>query len=163
MRKVALFLTLFFFAPLAAHAQRYDLFGGYSYARFEQRGSNANTNGWEAQLIYKFTPYLGAVGDVTGNYGTLLSKSMSVHSLYGGLQLSLPMHYSPFVHVLIGGMHFSSNGVTHTAFSTEVGGGLDINVNHYFSIRAIQADVVTGDLVSTSSDGRISTGLVFHF
>jgi len=163
MRKLALLLTLSFCAPVAAHAQKFDLFGGYSYARFEQKGGDANTSGWEGQLIYKLTPFLGVVGDATGNYGTLFSKSMSVHNFYGGVQLSWPAHYSPFVHVLLGGMHFSSSGVTHTAFSTEVGGGLDIRVNHYLSIRAIQADVVTGDLVSTSSDGRISTGLVLHF
>jgi Outer membrane protein beta-barrel domain len=164
MRKVAFLLCLFLLAPVAARAQKFDLFGGYSYARFEQKGGDVNASGWEAALIYKVNSYVGIVGDFTGNYGTLFQKSMSVTNIYGGVQVGLPMlHYSPFVHVLLGGMHLSIPSVTHTAFSTEVGGGLDIHVNHYLSIRAIQADVVTGDLTSTSADGRISTGVVFHF
>lgn len=164
MRKVAFLLCLFLLAPIAARAQKFDLFGGYSYGRFEQKGGDANTNGWEASLTYKLNSYVGIVGDLTGNYGTLFQRSMSVHNFYGGARIMLPMRYSPFVHVLLGGMRFGSRDLgNHTAFSMKVGGGLDIYVNHYLSIRAIQADVVTGDLTSTSEDGRISTGLVLHF
>lgn len=167
MRKITLLLCLFVVTPLAAQAQgfdqRFDLFAGYSFTRFEQKGGGANTNGWEASLGYKVTPYFSVVGDVTGNYGTLLSKSMNAHNFYGGAQVSLPVHFSPFVHALFGAMRVSLPGVRQTAFSTEVGGGLDIRVNDYLSIRAIQADVVTGNPGSTSADGRVSAGLVFHF
>lgn len=163
MRRFAVLLGLLLAVPLTAHAQRFDLFGGYTYARFEQTARDSNTNGWASSITYKFNSYLGVSGAFTGNYGTLFSESMSVHSFYVGPQLSLPMRYSPFVHVLIGGMHLSMPTLKDTAFSTEVGGGLDIQASKRWSIRAIEADVVTGNLGSTSSDGRICFGVVFHF
>ena len=164
MRRAALLLCVFLVAPAAAQAQRYDLFAGYSFARYEQMGGDENASGWEASLAYKVTPYVAAVGDVTGNYGTLFQKSMNVHNYYGGLQVQLPMRYSPFVHVMLGAMRVSIPGIAHTAFSTEWGGGMDIRVNHYFSVRAIEADVVTGTARSlTSEDGHISAGIVIHF
>ncbi len=164
MRRAALLLCVFLLAPAAAQAQKYDLFAGYSFARFEQLGGDENTSGWEASLAYKFTPYVAVVGDVTGNYGTLFQKSMNAHNYYIGGQIMLPSRYSPFVHVLLGGMRVSIPGVAHTAFSTEWGGGLDIRVNHYLSVRAIEADVVTGTAKSlTSEDGHITAGIVFHF
>lgn len=164
MRKVALLLCVFLVAPAAAHAQKYDVFAGYSFARYEQMGGDENTSGWEASLAYKFTPYLALVGDVTGNYGTLFQKPLNVHNYYGGLQVTLPMRYSPFVHVMLGAMRVSIPGVARTPFSTEWGGGLDIRVNRYFSVRAIEADVVTGTAKSlTSEDGHLTAGIVFHF
>lgn len=163
MRRVAILLGLMLLAPAAARAQQFDFFAGYSYARFEQAGGDANTNGWEAALTYKFTSYLGVTGAFTGNYGSLFQESMNIHAYYFGPQVSLPFRYSPFVHVLFGGIRLSIPALQKTAFSTQVGGGLDIRVNNYLSIRAIEADVVTGDLQSTSSEGRISSGIVFHF
>lgn len=164
MRRVALLLCIFLLVPMAAQAQKFDLFAGYSFARFEQMGGDENTSGWEASLGYKLSPYLSAVGDVTGNYGTLFQKSLNVHNYYGGLQVQLPMRYSPFVHVLLGGMRVSIPGLARTAFSTEWGGGLDIRVTRYLSVRAIEADVVTGTAKSlTSEDGHITAGIVLHF
>lgn len=163
MRRFAILLGLLMAMPMAAHAQKYELFGGYSYARFEQTGGDANTSGWAASLTYKFNSYLGLTGAFRGNYSTLLTQPMSVHGFYGGPQLSLPTRYSPFVHVLLGDMRLSMATVKKNAFSAEVGGGLDIRVKDYLSIRAIEADVVTGNLTSTSSDGRLCFGVVFHF
>lgn len=164
MRRLVILLGLILAAPLAAHAQRFDLFGGYTYARFEQQGGDTNTNGWAGSITYKFSPYLGLEGAFTGNYGTLFKESASIHNFYVGPQLSLPMRrYSPFVHVLLGVMRLSVPALKKSAFSTEVGGGLDIRANDYLSIRVIEADVVTGDLTSTSSDGRICAGVVLHF
>lgn len=163
MRRLVILLGLMLAAPLTAHAQRFELFGGYTYARFEQTAKDANTNGWASSITYKFNPYLGLTGAFTGNYGTLFNESASIHNFYAGPQLSLPIRYSPFVHVLLGAMRLSMPTLKKTVFSTEVGGGLDIQANQYLSIRVIEADVVTGDLTSTSSDGRICAGIVFHF
>jgi hypothetical protein len=102
-------------------------------------------------------------GAFTGNYGTLFNESMSLHDFYVGPQLSLPMRYSPFVHVLVGDMRLSLQTLHKNAFSVEVGGGLDIRVNHYLSIRAIEADAVTGNIQPSQSDGQICSGLVLHF
>lgn len=163
MRKIALLVGLFMLAPVAARAQKFEVFAGYSFARFEQMGGDANTSGWQGAFTFKFNTYVGLTGAFTGNYGSLFKESMNIHSYYVGPQLSLPMRYSPFVHVLLGDLRLSLPGLRKNVFSTEVGGGLDIRVNHYLSIRAIEADVVTGDLKATSNDGRISSGIVVHF
>lgn len=165
MRRYGILLGLLMLTlmPTAAHAQRFDLFGGYTYARFEQQGGDANTSGWATSLTYKLNSYIGLTGALSGNYATLYTQSTSFHGFYGGPQLSLPMRYSPFVHVLLGDMHLSMTTLTKDSFSTEVGGGLDIRYNDYLSIRVIEADVVTGTFGSTSSDGRLCFGVVFHF
>lgn len=73
------------------------------------------------------------------------------------------MRYSPFVHVMLGDMRLSLATLQKNAFSTAWGGGLDIRVNHYLSVRAIEADAVTGNIKPSQSDGQICAGLVVHF
>lgn len=163
MRKIAIFLGLVLLMPAAARAQKFDLFAGYSYEQLDQTGSDSHTNGWESSLTYKFNAYIGITGAFTGNYGSLFGESMNLHDFYVGPQLSMPMRYSPFVHVMLGDMRLSLATLHKTAFSTEWGGGLDIRVNQYLSIRAIEADAVTGSIKPSQSDGQICAGLVIHF
>ncbi len=163
MRRLAVLLGLLTLAPMAAHAQRFDLFGGYTMAEFDEPHQLAYTSGWTTSLTYKFSPYFGLSGAVRGNYGTLFNESTNVHGFYVGPQLSLPIRYSPFVHVLVGDMRWSMTTVERNAISTEVGGGLDIRVKPYMSIRAIEFDVVTGNITPSSNNGRFCFGVVFHF
>lgn len=163
MRRFAILLGLVMLAPMAAHAQRFDLFGGYTMAEFDESRQLAYTSGWAASLTYKFNPYLGLSGAFRGNYGTLFSEPTNVHTFYVGPQLSLPMRYSPFVHVLVGDLRWSMTTVERNAISTEVGGGLDIRVKPYLSIRAIEFDVVTGNITPSSNNGRFCFGVVYHF
>jgi hypothetical protein len=163
MRRLAVLLAFLMLAPVAARAQNFDIFAGYSYEQLDQPGPDAKTSGWEASLTYKINPYLGVTGAFTGNYGTVLGYTMNLHDFYVGPQLSLPMRYSPFVHVLFGDMRLSLPGLLTNAFSMQLGGGLDIRVNHYLSIRAIEADAVTGNIYPTSSAGHICSGIVLHF
>jgi hypothetical protein len=163
VRKTAILLSLFLLAPVVAQAQKVDVFAGYSYDQLDQPGSDAKTSGWEGAVTFKWTSYLGATAAFTSNYGTLFGESMNLHTFYAGPELSLPMRFSPFVHVLFGEMRLSLPQLQEVAFSTEVGGGLDIRVNHYFSVRVIEADTVTGDIHPTSNAGHISSGLVLHF
>jgi hypothetical protein len=162
MRKVIVLLGFLLLTSGAVHAQKFDIFAGYSYEQLDQPGSDAKTSGWEGSLTYKINSYIGVTGAATGNYGNLCG-SMNLHDFYVGPQLSLPMRFSPFVHVLFGDMRLSLPGQITNAFSVQVGGGLDIRVNHYLSIRAIEADAVTGNIYPTSSAGHICSGLVLHF
>jgi len=68
--------------------------------------SSFNQNGWELSGQYKFAPWLGAVADFSGDYGS------STHTSYFlfGPQVSWPARASPFGHVLIGGAHVSYSG-----------------------------------------------------
>ena len=57
-----------------------------------------NLNGWEFSGQYKFLPFLGAVADFSGNYGTLHSANTREHTFLFGPQISLPGKVSPFAH-----------------------------------------------------------------
>ncbi|HEV2288187.1 MAG TPA: outer membrane beta-barrel protein [Candidatus Acidoferrales bacterium] len=164
MRKIALIFGLFLAAPLATQAQRIDVFTGYSLLRVDENPSNISMNGWEGSVEYKFSDYLGVKADFSANYGTILgTKNMNIHGYYVGPELRLKKRISPFVHVLLGDTRLSIPGEIGNHFSVVLGGGADLRINDLLSIRLIQADIPTGNLVSTSVDGRISTGLVFHF
>jgi len=165
MKKIAFLLVLILCVPLAAQAQRrkFEAFLGYSLQHVEGMPSNANLNGWEGSLTYKLTPFLGITGDTTANYGTLTNSSINFHSYLAGVQASLPRRFTPFVHVLAGISRSSVFGnVSHT-FSMAIGGGVDYRATHFISIRLIQADELTGATKQTSSDVRISTGIVLRF
>jgi hypothetical protein len=163
MRKLAVLLGLLMVTPMAAHAQKFDLFGGYTLAEFDEPHQEVYASGWTASLTYKFGPYFGLTGAVRGNYGTFFTGPTNFYGFYVGPQLSLPMRYSPFVHVMVGNLRMNMPTVERTPISTEVGGGLDIRVKPYMSIRAIEFDVVTGNITPSGNNGRFCFGLVFHF
>jgi hypothetical protein len=165
MNKIAFILMFALFTPLAAQAQtrKFEVFAGYSFQRLEGFPSNANASGWVGELTYKFTPYLGLTGDVSAQYGSLTGSRINYHNILGGPEISLPRKISPFVHVLLGDGRSSVFGVTSKTFAVAIGGGVDYHVNDLISIRMAQFDVLTGSTKETSSDGRFSAGIVFHF
>ena len=74
VRKLSLLLGLLFFVSFAAHAQgitsdKVEVFGGYTFMHNDNR-PDANLNGWEFSGQYKFTNWLGVVGDFDGHYGS---------------------------------------------------------------------------------------------
>jgi hypothetical protein len=164
VRKLPFLLGLFFLVSLSAHAQdKVELFGGYSYQRFNS-SPNVNLNGWELSGQYKVNSWLGGVADFDGHYGSIAGVSSSVHSFLFGPQVSFPARVSPFAHVLFGGAHFSGGGASDTSFSTAIGGGIDAKVGHGLSWRIIQGDyVMTQFFNNTQNNGRLSTGIVFRF
>ncbi|HKV27056.1 MAG TPA: outer membrane beta-barrel protein [Candidatus Acidoferrales bacterium] len=165
MNKIAFILALALIAPFAAQAQtnKFEVFAGYSFQRVEGFPSNANMSGWEGALTYKFTPYLGVTADVSGQYGTLTGSRINYHNILVGPELSLPRKLSPFVHVLVGDGRSSVFGVTSKTFAVAIGGGVDYRLTNLLSARLAQFDVITGATRQTSSDGRFSAGIVFHF
>lgn len=169
MNKIAFILMFALFTPLAAQAQarKFDAFVGYSFQRVEGFPSNAGLNGWEGALTYKITPYFGLTADVSAQYGTMtaptVSSRMNYHNILVGPEVSLPRKISPFVHVLLGDGRSSLFGVTSNTFAVAIGGGVDYHVSDLISIRMAQFDVITGATKQTSSDGRFSAGIVFHF
>src|ERR1700735_844737 len=101
LRELALLFGLILVFSFAAHAQdsdKVEVFGGYSYLRFDNSPS-FNQNGWEISGQYKFAPWLGALADFSGDYG---HNTHTTYFLFGP-QVSWPARVSPFGHVLIGG------------------------------------------------------------
>jgi hypothetical protein len=161
-----LFLLLGTIAIIASTAQAQDkveLFGGYSYMRFESSPS-VNTNGWEISGEYKFAGPVGAVADFDGHYGSPFGASMGVHTFLVGPQVSWPARISPFAHVLIGGGHISVGGASDTSFAAAIGGGIDARLVHSIYWRVIQGDWLhTSFFGGGQGNARISTGIVVRF
>ena len=172
-----------------------ELYGGYSYLRAsieEQQFSGpiavarvsekANLNGWEFSGQYKFLPFLGAVADFNGTYGTLRSANTREHTFLFGPQVSLPARVSPFAHALVGVAKesqdtipaacpvllptctgFSSLG-SGTSFASAIGAGIDIKAIPLVSVRVIQIDYLRTQLHgATQNQPRVSAGVVIHF
>lgn len=185
--------ALFFAAPLPAQ-DKFEVFGGYSYLRasVNETGTifcpgptcpsgtftdHPSLNGWEGSLAYKLIKDLAVVADVSGNYGSLRSnlghESTHRNTYLVGAQVSFPARVSPFVHVLVGGVHESTAAgaaafvfPAHSgnAFAIALGGGIDLKVAPLIWVRLIQVDYMGTNFVSSfQNQQRVSAGVVVHF
>lgn len=175
-----------FVAGMAVSSQAQDkveLFGGYSYLRatievgnFPPAGpppfnitQHANLNGWEFSGQYKLLPFLGAVADFNGNYGTLNGSGVREHTFLFGPQVSLPAKVSPFAHALFGFAResqdiFAVSGRADTSYAIALGAGIDVNLVPLVKLRLIQFDYLRTQLYgATQNQPRVSAGIVFHF
>jgi hypothetical protein len=184
------FAGLLFAAP--SRAQRIELFGGYSFVRapvtFSQtpQGTcvitgcvtttttqNLNLNGWEVGGAFKILGPLALAADFSDTSGSFQGANTRLKTYLVGPQLRFPGPISPFVHFLAGAAHESigagasaliTTGPTQTAFATTLGGGLDLKVLPFISLRPIQVDYLLTHFNSkTQNQPRISAGIVLRF
>ena len=180
--------TLLF--AISSHAQSIELFGGYTFVRapvtFTQTvacpvpgcPSTSNThslnlNGWHAGAAYRVLGPLAIAGDFSETSGSFQGANTHLQTYLFGPQLRFPGPISPFAHFLVGGAHESigtstgaliTTGPTQNAFATAVGGGLDLKVLPFISLRAIQVDyLLTHFNSNTQNQPRISAGIVLRF
>ena len=141
--------------------------------------THPNLNGYEFSATYKLIPWLGVSADFSGHYGTVTGNSSGhVQTFLFGPEVSFPSKVSPFVHLLVGGAHQSIGaGITPVtgfsasvlptsgnSFATAVGGGIDLRVAPFLSVRPIQLDyLLTRAYSSTQNQPRVSAGLVLRF
>jgi hypothetical protein len=166
MRRAALLVGVFLLVPLTAHAQKNEIFAGYSFQVMEARPSGfAVINGWEGSYTYKLSDFFGITADASGDYGTVVNSRMNFHSYLAGPQVQIPLarHFAPFVHALFGASRESFQGFITKKFSFADGGGLDYRASESFSVRLIQVDFITGNFTQSSPESRFSTGIVFRF
>jgi len=166
MRKLLVVAALVLCTSLTAKAQdtKAEVFGGYSYMRFNPTGGDVNLNGWNASLNYKLFRGVGIVGDFAGDYGSPGGVSGSVHTYMFGPQVSFPARVSPFAHVLFGGAHVNISGATDNSFAMGFGGGIDIHAGHNFAFRVFEIDdVYTRFGGFNQNNARASAGIVFRF
>ena len=177
---------------IPSHAQRIELFGGYSYVRapvtFSQspQGScvitgcvttfttqNLNLNGWNVGGAFKVLGPLALKADFADTSGSFRGANTHLKTYLIGPQLRFPGPISPFAHFLIGGAHESTDtangpiitaGPTRNAFATTLGGGLDLKVLPFISLRPIQIDyLLTHFNSNTQNQFRYSAGIVLRF
>lgn len=184
LRLLALTYLVVGTAATSKAQDKVELFGGYSYLRASievgQFGGtqphvaqHMNLNGWELSGQYKFLPFLGAIVDFGGNYGTLDGAGTRVHTYLLGLQASLPAKVSPFAHALIGIAKESQDANVSGGFfslgsdnslATAVGVGFDVKAAPFIKVRLIQIDYLRTQLHgATQNQPRVCAGVVVHF
>ncbi|MHB8526957.1 MAG: hypothetical protein ACYDD2_12470 [Candidatus Acidiferrales bacterium] len=161
--------------PLTAHAQSAELFGGYSYVRFntspgsQNSNSTLNFNGWNASLDVNTFKILGFKADFGGTYASPAGVGTHLYTFLFGPQLNLPTPFvSPFVHALFGGARLGSSAggvsASSTSFASAIGGGIDVHPLPLVGLRLIQADYLTTHFGGTRQNNiRISAGIVLRF
>jgi hypothetical protein len=183
-------LGMFLFAS-PSKAQSIELFGGYSFVRAPVRFTetvggcpatvcpatittpNLNLNGWEAAAAFKVFGPLALAADFGETSGSFHGANTHLQTYLVGPQLRFPGPISPFAHFLVGAAHESigagggtliTGGATQNAFASAIGGGLDLKVLPFISIRAVQFDyLVTRFNSQTQNQPRISAGIVLRF
>ena len=194
MRIFASICTLVFAALLFAmpsRAQSIELFGGYSFVRapvtFVQTAGTCpipgcpiisnqhtlNLNGWEVGGALKVLGPLALAADFSDTSGSFQGANTHLRTYLGGPQLRFPGPVSPFAHFLVGGAHESigigtgpliTSGPTQSAFATALGGGIDLMVLPFISIRPVQIDYLLTHFNSkTQNQPRVSAGIVLRF
>ena len=184
------FVALLFAIP--SNAQRIELFGGYTFVRapvtFSQTPlgtcvitgcpttittQNLNLNGWNVGGAFKVLGPLALKADFADTSGSFQGANTHLKTYLIGPQLRFPGPISPFAHFLIGGAHESTNSSTgplitasptRNAFATTLGGGLDLKVLPFISLRPIQIDyLLTHFNSNTQNQFRYSAGVVLRF
>jgi hypothetical protein len=137
--------------------QRVEVFAGYQFSHFNP---SLNANGWNAAINGNFTRWLGITGDFSGTY----KNGGHLYSFMGGPTFSARMkRVTPFAHLLLGGA--TSCGSCDSAFTTALGGGLDVNANDHLALRLVQADwlLFRAGGVTEKGNVRVSAGVVVRF
>ena len=178
MKKIALLMGLLLVVGFRASAQdmnKVDIFGGYSYLRFNpgSGASSINLNGGVGSFAYNLTDHIAGVAELGGNHGTLSGVGVTSFSYLFGPKIYAKMEkVTPFAQVLFGGVHGSCSdcSASANAFGMALGGGVDWNVHDRISVRLAQVDYVytrfSTDLVelgSSQNNFRYSVGVVIHF
>jgi hypothetical protein len=178
---------------MPSHAQRIELFGGYTFVRapvtfsLTPQGTcvitgcpttittqNLNLNGWNVGGAFKVLGPLALKADFADTSGSFQGANTHLKTYLVGPQLRFPGPISPFAHFLIGGAHESTTTATsgpitttsptRNAFATALGGGLDLKVFPFISVRPIQIDYLFTHFNSnTQNQFRYSAGVVLRF
>lgn len=151
---------------------RWDVFGGFSYLRFESTplgfAGNSNLTGWNAALAFNIKDALSVTADASGHYG----NQITAYNYMIGPQYSYRWERSRvFGRFLFGKAQNNVNIVQPTRGGFESvgrayggGGGYDWDLSPRLTLRAIQVDYLhTNTFGLTQGDIRVSAGVVVHF
>jgi hypothetical protein len=189
---LSVFVLVALFGAIPSQAQGIELFGGYSFVRpsvtYTQtpQGTcvitgcpattttrNVNFNGWNVGGAFKILGPLAVAADFSDTSGSFQGAHTRLKTYLAGPQLRFPGPISPFAHFLVGGAHEATSSAvglvtisspTQNAFATTLGGGLDLKVLPFISVRPIQIDyLLTHFNSNTQNQFRYSGGIVLRF
>lgn len=180
-RRVLLILLVSLLSSLsfASDPARVEVFGGFQYFRANSgfdvsAAENFNLNGWNASLTGYFNRYLGLTADFSGAYGSPEFLGVPIHTKYHTFmvgpvfRLANPSPFTPYVHALAGGARLngevSGSSASETDAAWAVGGGLDLDMGRFLSLRLGQIDYLQSRVSSTTQNNiRYSGGVVIKF
>jgi len=160
-------LTLGALPSAAQGTPRLQVFGGFSYMRFDSRtlgfANDSNLEGYNVSAAFNILRFFGVAGEMSGQYGPHLNfRDMAVGPQY----IQRMGRFVVFGHFLYGkGRSFDSIGSAggDTNWAYVIGGGADMDYHHHLAIRVLQVDYVHSELFSVKQQNvRISAGVVYH-
>jgi len=161
-------------------ASRIELYGGYTYIRFNINASASalqppsetfNANGGGGQLVYNVSNWLDVLGDVSGYWATNATNAgAAMPYLFGPRACLRRGNITPFAQVLAGGILTSSGIQTsgwQSHFAMAVGGGVDVHVSRHISIRPVEMEYfltkIPDGLNNRQNNFRAGAGIVLRF
>ena len=149
-------LLVFGYLPCAKAQEietpKVELYGGYDYVRYNANpringvpsSVSYGANGMSGQAVYNTNNRFGIVGELSGYSLARQGRNTTYQSSYlFGPRVSLRRHVvTAFAQVLFGGV-WAADGVTLgpvNAFGMTAGGGIDLQVSRYFTVRPLQAE-----------------------
>jgi hypothetical protein len=150
---------------------RWDLATGYEYVHFKSAPFSANMSGIHTSVAYSLNEWFALEGSIVAAFGgdVFGSGEMSKYALFTGggrvLWNRQPHRLSPWVHILVGGVHVNPQiaASSKNSFALQAGGGIDWYFNPRLSFRG-EVDYVLTQLYSDSQNNfQAGVGVVIHF
>jgi outer membrane protein OmpA-like peptidoglycan-associated protein len=163
-------------------ATRYDLSVGYNNIRANAPPGGCpcfDMNGGFVFGTVRLTDWLGISGEFTGGHSSnisTLAQGLTLTTFTVGPRVSHRFRqFTPFGEVLAGGAHGSgsyfptkvSSYTASSSFAVSAGGGLDVNLNNRFSIRALDLQYLRTSFPNGVNNEQnqlmIGAGLIIKF
>ncbi len=150
---------------------RFELFGGYSYAR-GLTGEFNLWNGWNAAITNNINSWFSIVTDISGHNGSPFERVLgivtrkTVYTVTFGPQFSVRVNERiiPFARGLVGFSHVRDDFFvkeSDTGLAWGFGGGLDVKVAEHIALRVAQVDYGRIRVFGEGSNNlRVSVGVV---
>ena len=151
---------------------RWDVFGGYSYMRFQSAplgfAGNSNLTGFNGAVAYNLTDSFSVTVDGSGLYG----NKITAYNYMFGPQYSYRWERSrAFAQFLFGKAQNTVNvgqpvlsGVESVGRTFGGGAGYDWDLDSRFTLRAVQVDYLRSTTFGLNQGNiRVSAGLIVHF
>jgi hypothetical protein len=167
---VAFALALVACTPLPSAAQqaaRVEVFGGYAFARDDDR----NMHGWDGAVTLNLLKWLGVNADVSGQYASFDTTDRAHFAVLAGLRVSpWRSRFTPFAYALAGAFHtrsrleFLSISVSEaeTDPGAAFGGGVNIRVSGRWAAEVKADAALIRSRGRTESDPRLLAGVVLR-
>ncbi len=139
MKKLILLLGLVLLVATPAAAQKTELLDGFSSFNFDTPNFAVHFYGGQVSTSANFNEHVG----ITGDFGAQSRSGVQLYQfLAGPRSTARNPNVTAFDHTLIGIMHSNIFVPSSTELALGFGGGLDVNVNKHFAVRAFQLDYI---------------------